>query len=97
MIKEELADLRAQVEEHRQLFDRHERDELKRHLEFKLEQEANRAKIDQLCSSTESLVEAWEALGGAVKLGTWLGRFIKWAGGLAIISSALAWATKGIG
>jgi len=97
MINEEIAALRLQMQEHVALFEQHEKDELRRHLEFKREQEANRDRIDRLCHSTESLVVAWEALGGAVKLGIWVGRFLKWAGGLAIISSALAWTTKHIG
>ncbi len=97
MLSEELTALKLQMQEHIALFNQHERDELQRHLEFRREQEANRDRIDRLCLSTESLVDAWEALGGAVKLGIWVGRFIKWAGGLAIVSSALAWATKHIG
>ena len=94
MANHDLAALQEQLQVHMKHFAQHERDELKRHLEFKLEQEANRDRIDKLCASTETLVDAWEALGGAVKMGVWAGKFIKWASGLALISSAISWLAK---
>ena len=97
MARHDFDELRQQMESHIEHFAKHEREELRRHAEFKIEQEANRAKIDKLCASTESLVDAWEALGGAVKLGIWFGRFIKWASGIAIVSTAITWATRHIG
>ena len=95
MASSEIAVLQEQMRVHVANFERHEQEELKRHTEAKETQQANTDKIDELCRSTQSLVEAWEALGGAVKLGTWLGRLIKWFSGIAIVSTALSWLAKG--
>ena len=47
--------------------------------------EENNKSIKALTESTEGLVEAWQAANGAVKVGAALGKFVKWASGLAVV------------
>lgn len=43
------------------------------------------------------MVEAWEAVGGAVKVGRWLGVFVKWATIITAPFAAVYAALKGFG
>lgn len=47
--------------------------------------------VRNLTEATRGLLEAWEAVGGAVKVGSALGSFIKWLSGFAVIGGAVAW------
>ena len=49
------------------------------------------AVIAQQSESTHDMVEAWNAAHGAIKVGSALGRFVKWLSGLAVIGVAVTW------
>lgn len=47
--------------------------------------------IASIKSDTAGLVLAWNNANGAIRVGATLGRFIKWATGLAVIGVGLQW------
>lgn len=57
-------------------------------------QEQNTEAIGALTRSTQGLVEAWQAADGAIKVGSAVGRFVKWASGLAVVGVAVTWAIE---
>lgn len=86
-VKEELEKLSERLKKHERKFEEHE-SRFKKHLH------ENEVKIDTLCQNTESLVEAWETLGGAVRFGTAIGKFVKWLGGFAVIIGIIDWLSR---
>ena len=57
-------------------------------------QERNTESIRELTESTRGiagLLEAWTATQGAIKVGSAMAEFIKWAAGVAVVGTAVAW------
>jgi hypothetical protein len=52
---------------------------------------ANTVEVRNMREEQSGLMEAWSALGGAVKVAVWIGRFIKWVAGFSFIGVCVAW------
>jgi hypothetical protein len=52
---------------------------------------ANSDSIGQLTAATAGIVEVYVASQGAIKVGSALGRFVKWLTGLAIVGVGFKW------
>ena len=46
---------------------------------------------DRQAESTKDIVEAWEAANGAVKVGGWIFKFLRWCSGVAVIGVGAAY------
>lgn len=93
---EELHDFHSEFKEHVE----HEKE-----LQNQLAQCLNRNKtalenltkiVEKQSSETRDLIEAWTAVQGTVRFGSALGKFIKWASGLAIVGWIFVELTKHI-
>lgn len=58
---------------------------------------ANTDSIGQLTAATAGIVEVYTASQGAIKVGTALGRFVKWLTGLAIVGVGFKWVWDHLG
>ena len=60
-------------------------------------QNVNTKAITDLTKATAGIVEVYQAGQGAIKVGSALGRFLKWASGLAVIGIAVKWMWSHLG
>jgi len=58
---------------------------------------ANSDSIGQLTAATAGIVEVYVASQGAIKVGTTVGRFVKWCTGLAIVGVGFKWVWDHLG
>ena len=93
-VKEELIKIKTQLEDHLIHFERHEREEKQRHVDYVRVQKDNTKKIDALISQSTDLLSAWQTAEGAVKFGVVAGRFVKWIGGFAVLVAVFDWFHK---
>ena len=57
----------------------------------------NAEAIGQLTAATAGVIEVYNASQGAIKVGTALGRFVKWLSGFAVVGAAAVWVWKHLG
>jgi len=93
-LQEEIMAIRLDLNDHVRRFESHEKIEKEWYAQSKEAQEENAMKIDTLCQHSESLLEAWATLGGAMRFGIAIGKFTKWAGSFAVIIAIIDWLTK---
>lgn len=53
--------------------------------------------VTELHEPLVQMVDAWEAVGSAAKVGRWFGLLIKWTGGIAAVLAGTYAAFKGMG
>ena len=58
---------------------------------------ANTDSIGQLTAATAGIVEVYTASQGAIKVGSALGRFVKWLTGLAVVGVGFKWVWDHLG
>jgi hypothetical protein len=52
---------------------------------------ANTDSIAELTTATKGIIDVYQASTGAIKVGTAVGRFVKWAMGLAVVGVGFKW------
>jgi hypothetical protein len=52
---------------------------------------ANTDSISDLTKATAGIIDVYQASTGAIKVGTAVGRFVKWAMGLAVVGVGFKW------
>jgi hypothetical protein len=86
-----LRGLKADFRAHKEDFEKHEKAAIESRILTVSAQNANTAAIHALAESTQGLVEAWSAAEGVVKVGSSLGRLVKWLAGFGLLAGVLNW------
>lgn len=73
-------------------FEKHEEKGWDIHEKYIAAQEQNTIALKRLANKTHDMVEAWEAAEGVVKVGSYIGKFVKWISGFAVLAGILHWA-----
>jgi len=92
--------LHDKLDVHMTEFSQHCHEDLDRWDQLIEAQERNTESIRELTESTKGiagLLEAWTATQGAIKVGGAVAEFIKWAAGVAVVGSAVAWLLERLG
>lgn len=58
---------------------------------------ANTDSINDLTKATEGIVDVYVASQGAIKVGTAVGRFVKWCTGIAVVGVGFKWVWDHLG
>ena len=91
-IREDLNLHRRRFDDHLKHFIKHEQEEIKRHNESIKIQHSHIKAVKELTEQTKGMkevVEAWNAVNGAVKVGGIVGTFISWLFKLSFIGAGL--------
>jgi hypothetical protein len=99
-IEQNIGDLKYQVQLINEQFaeDRKDRketyDDIRRLTEATLH---NAEAIGQLTAATAGVIEVYNASQGAIKVGSTIGKFVKWLSGFAVVGVAATWVWKHLG
>jgi hypothetical protein len=104
LLQGQLAKQKSDLTLHIVEFNEHVSDEHKRWDHFIQVQEENTRVNHELAvtmsaqvCATKDMIEAWNATTGAIKVGRVLGKFVKWASGLAFIGVGVLWVVDKFG
>lgn len=90
------ADIVARIDHLTQVVADHSEVDRQAHTTAAADRALMKESFDELKGSVAGLVEVWNSLTGFSKLLSWIGTFVKWIGGVAIILGALwAWLKSG--
>lgn len=79
-----VADLRRELDSHKEAFIKHVNEDQLRWDRLLVAQEANTKSIEALTHATQGLVDAWSAASA-------FQRFIKWLSGFALLGAGITW------